>query len=145
MRSVSKWYRRRAGILIAGAALVLAIAILHPWYVRYMTRYNSEVCEKARFVLEDRYNHRVEEQMKQGVSLNDIDYEDALRQAVRQEFGADLTAVKSGEYEVKGICRAGGTYTIYMDPSTHRIKTHCSYPGHGDYQMFTTPFGAKQA
>ena len=125
--------RRRKWIILAAAVILTAAAclLLRPWYLDYMERDHRATCEKARFVIEDRFYHKVDDLLEQGVAAEDIDYLSLLREAVREnvdaELGEDMTA--------SGICRSGGTYTFFLDPETHRVRIACDYGDHGTYEL----------
>ncbi|MDO4283979.1 MAG: hypothetical protein Q4C60_01470 [Eubacteriales bacterium] len=122
--------KRTALLVLLAAILIFAACLaLRPWYLDYMERDHRETCEKARFVIEDRYYYAVEDEREAGKSEEEIDYEAVLRRVVQENMEVTL----DDELRCTGLCRSGGSYTCYIDPQTHRVTITCDYGDHGAY------------
>ena len=118
-----------AGVLLALFAAVITV-LLRPAYRNYIEKDHWETCMKARFVLLDRYNTAIFAMAAEGITEDEIDFEQLMQDTAMRLYD---TPVEDGK--MAGLCRSGGTWILKMDEETHRVEVVCDCPYHGSYWL----------
>lgn len=131
MNNIRKWvqfHKVRAAVIAVSAAAAVAAVFLWvvPAYAAYVRQDHIDTCYGAMYSFGLWYHLEEQDLIRSGMSKDDIAYDNIARDIVRRHFGVELDAdLSSGQ-----ICRAGGTWTIVIDPDTHRVMIQCSAPEH---------------
>lgn len=126
-----KWLKKKAAeMAVFIAVAVLAWMILKPAYHRYLLVDWTDSCYYARLTGAADYQERVEELLASGADADTIDY----RQIAEEAFSERYQVTVSDDLTAQGICRAGGTTRIVIDPVTHELTVYCSEEGHEVYR-----------
>lgn len=122
-----KTHRIIAVILAAAAALIVCSAVwLVPAYRSYVRQDRIDTCYNAMYSFGLWYHLEEQDLIRNGTPSEEIDYDAVARDIVRRHFGVELDETLSSDQ----ICRAGGTWTIVIDPDTHKVVVQCTAPGH---------------
>ena len=120
------------------AAIVILTVLylsLKPAYLQYVENDHRATCQKARFVILDRYRAALAQQAGTTPERTRQDKPDEafcqelLSEVILENFGIEW----SGEETLSGLCRSGGAYTMRLDEETRLPELYCDCEGHGAY------------
>lgn len=114
----------RWGILVA--VFVVIYVVLRPAYIRYRESDWADSCFTARMHGAEVYMDSVNDLIQSGTDPESIDYFGLIRKAFRDTFGAEV----KDDLTITGLCPAGGTMTISIDPDTHELTIACDAEKH---------------
>ena len=114
----------RWGILVA--VFVVIYVVLRPAYIRYRESDWADSCFTARMHGAEVYMDSVNDLIQAGMDPESIDYFGLIRKAFRDTFGAEV----KDDLTITGLCPAGGTMTISIDPDTHELTIACDAEKH---------------
>jgi len=131
--------KKRIKRCVLSAAVILAAALLYllirPVYLRYVEDDHRATCQKARFVIMDRYKAALAQNMNMPAAQEAGEKQDMercraiLSEVIQENFGISW----SGEETLSGLCRSGGAYTMRLDEETCLPELYCDCEGHGTY------------
>ena len=114
----------RWGILVAVFAVIYVV--LRPAYIRYRESDWADSCFTARMHGAEVYMDSVDDLIQAGTDPESIDYIGLIQKAFRDTFGAEV----KDDLTITGLCPAGGTMKITIDPDTHELTIACDAEGH---------------
>lgn len=119
----------RWGILVAVFAVIYVV--LRPAYTRYRESDWADSCFTARMHGAEVYMDSVNDLIQAGTDPESIDYVGLIQKAFQDTYGAEV----SDDLIITGLCPAGGTMTISIDPETHELTIACDAEKHSSFRQ----------
>lgn len=117
-------------------AVLVAVILIRPRYLRYIDADHRETCYGAREYIGEQYGEKLQAFREDTGAEPDLS---ACRRMVEECF-RDIYQVEAVDgndsstvLQVAGLCRSGGVITVEIDPETKKLTISCSAEGHETY------------